>query len=121
MDANTLPKGHIIGWTPPAATSASSPSTSAKSKSAKKNEKRKEKRKEKAAAVVAEKIKDNWEDDDDYFGLISPFWPILFPVAHLYETIRKSVLDEDVGKIIPVPRPALQKFTQSKRPSEAIL
>ncbi|KAK7695706.1 hypothetical protein QCA50_000342 [Cerrena zonata] len=62
-DANTLPKGHILGWTPPPATTAAS--DAAKSKSAKKNEKRKEKRKEKAAADVAAKIKDNWDDDEE--------------------------------------------------------
>ena len=62
LDANALPKGHIIGWTPPPAASSTQPkSTAGLSKSAKKNEKRKEKRKEKATAV----IKDNWEDDDE--------------------------------------------------------
>ncbi|THH33783.1 hypothetical protein EUX98_g422 [Antrodiella citrinella] len=61
MDAHTLPKGHVIGWTPPPTTSAST--SSAKSKSAKKNEKRKEKRKEKAEEAVT--VKDNWEDEDE--------------------------------------------------------
>ncbi|KAL4241339.1 Partner of Y14 and mago [Abortiporus biennis] len=61
MDANQLPKGHVVGWVPPSTTSTSSSST-AKTKSQKKNEKRKEKRKEKA---VEEKVKDNWEDEDE--------------------------------------------------------
>ncbi|KAF7797541.1 hypothetical protein EIP86_008741 [Pleurotus ostreatoroseus] len=63
MDANTLPKGHIVGWTPPSSSTAakSAGSTAGLSKSAKKNAKRKEKRKEKAE----EKVKDSWEDDDD--------------------------------------------------------
>lgn len=61
MDAHVLPKGHVIGWTPPPTTSASS--SSAKSKSAKKNEKRKEKRKEKAEETAT--VKDNWEDEDE--------------------------------------------------------
>ncbi|KAH9943053.1 uncharacterized protein BXZ73DRAFT_87486 [Epithele typhae] len=63
-DATTLPKGHIIGWTPPSA-AASTPGAGASkaglSKAQKKNEKRKEKRKEKRD----EKVKDNWDDDDD--------------------------------------------------------
>lgn len=62
MDANTLPKGHIVGWTPPPA-SSSSASAAAKSKSAKKNEKRKEKRK--ADKTEETKVKDDWEDEDD--------------------------------------------------------
>lgn len=70
MDSNALPKGHIVGWTPPPTTSPSSASTTPKSKSAKKNEKRKEKRKEKA--VVVEKIKDNWDDDDEDDVVSSP-------------------------------------------------
>ncbi|ESK97637.1 rna binding protein [Moniliophthora roreri MCA 2997] len=57
MDANALPKGHIVGWVPP---TASEGSNKPLSKSAKKNAKRKEKRDEKKAA-----IKDSWEDDDD--------------------------------------------------------
>ena len=64
MDVNTLPKGHIIGWTPPSSTTTilpSKPPSTATTKSAKKNEKRKEKRKEKAA----EKVKDSWEDEDE--------------------------------------------------------
>ncbi|CAL1702215.1 unnamed protein product [Somion occarium] len=63
MDATVLPKGHIIGWVPPTASSTSS--SAAKSKSAKKNEKRKEKRKEKVSEEVAAKIKDSWEDEDE--------------------------------------------------------
>ncbi|KAJ3559830.1 hypothetical protein NM688_g104 [Phlebia brevispora] len=60
MEANVLPKGHIVGWVPPSSSTQAKPAAGM-SKSAKKNAKRKEKRKEK----VAEKIKDSWEDDDD--------------------------------------------------------
>lgn len=59
MDANSLPKGHIIGWTPPPSKEAE-PSKSM-SKSAKKNAKRREKK----AADKEPTVKDNWEDDDD--------------------------------------------------------
>jgi len=62
MDANTLPKGHIIGWAPPPTSTAASSSNGTKplSKSAKKNAKRKEKREKDKADVP-----DNWEDDED--------------------------------------------------------
>ncbi|KAK1224418.1 hypothetical protein PQX77_012714 [Marasmius sp. AFHP31] len=59
MDANALPKGHIVGWAPP--TTKAAESNKPLSKSAKKNAKRKEKRDEKKTAV----IKDSWEDDDE--------------------------------------------------------
>lgn len=60
LDANALPKGHIIGWAPPPTSSANSGSgTKPMSKSAKKNAKRKEKKAEK------EQVPDSWEDDDD--------------------------------------------------------
>lgn len=59
MDANALPKGHIIGWTPPP-TKTAEPSKPL-GRSAKKNAKRKEKRDEKRM----DDIKDNWEDDDE--------------------------------------------------------
>jgi len=66
MDANALPKGHIIGWAPPPSTkSAANGGTSGegakKSAAAKKNEKRRAKK----AAEKAEVIKNNWEDDDE--------------------------------------------------------
>ena len=57
MDANALPKGHIIGWTPPPAADRSGAGPAALSKNAKKRQKQREKR--------AEAIKDNWEDDDE--------------------------------------------------------
>ncbi|KAJ3572459.1 hypothetical protein NP233_g3061 [Leucocoprinus birnbaumii] len=63
MDANALPKGHIIGWIAPS--SASQPAKPL-SKSAKKNAKRKEKREEKKAnATTDEPVRDNWEDEDE--------------------------------------------------------
>ncbi|KAL1741268.1 hypothetical protein HDZ31DRAFT_45818 [Schizophyllum fasciatum] len=66
MDSNQLPKGHIIGWAPPASAAAKKPGAASSasaplSKSAKKNAKRKEKRAEEHAL----KIKDNWDDDDE--------------------------------------------------------
>ncbi|KIM90721.1 hypothetical protein PILCRDRAFT_811182 [Piloderma croceum F 1598] len=59
MDTNVLPKGHIIGWSPPpAATKPGAGSGSAPlSKNAKKRQKQKEKK--------AEAIKDNWKDEDE--------------------------------------------------------
>lgn len=63
MDANTIPKGHIIGWIPPS--SATQP-VKPMSKSAKKNAKRKEKRDEKKEVEPVDKpVRDNWEDDDE--------------------------------------------------------
>ncbi|KAF5363496.1 hypothetical protein D9756_000692 [Leucocoprinus leucothites] len=63
MDANALPKGHIIGWIAP---SSASQSTKPSSKSAKKNAKRKEKRDEKRVnAANEEAVRDNWEDEDE--------------------------------------------------------
>ncbi|KAJ3773106.1 hypothetical protein EV361DRAFT_971482 [Lentinula raphanica] len=61
MDANALPKGHIIGWTPPPSKQAD-PSKPL-SKSAKKNAKRREKKA--SDKNVEEPVKDNWEDDVD--------------------------------------------------------
>jgi partner of Y14 and mago protein len=58
MDSNALPKGHIIGWTPPpAATKPGGSGSAPLSKNAKKRQKQKEKK--------AEAIKDNWEDEDE--------------------------------------------------------
>lgn len=62
MDANALPRSHIIGWIAPS--SASQPAKSL-SKSAKKNAKRKEKREEKKANPAEEPVRDNWEDDEE--------------------------------------------------------
>lgn len=62
-DATALPKGHVIGWTPPPAAAPAAASKAGMSKAQKKNEKRKEKRKEKRDEV--EKVKDNWEDEDE--------------------------------------------------------
>jgi len=59
MEANALPKGHIIGWTPPPSKEAEP--SKPMSKSAKKNAKRREKKAEEKEPAV----KDNWEDDDD--------------------------------------------------------
>ncbi|KAI0356656.1 hypothetical protein OH77DRAFT_1452656 [Trametes cingulata] len=65
MDANSLPKGHIIGWAPPPQAAVPPASKAGMSKAQKKNEKRKEKRKEKREET---KVKDNWEDDDEGEG-----------------------------------------------------
>jgi len=63
MDSNTLPKGHIIGWTPPPSATkpgAASPSGSGTlSKNAKKRQKQREK---KAEALV---VKDNWDEEEE--------------------------------------------------------
>ncbi|KAG5641402.1 hypothetical protein DXG03_005338 [Asterophora parasitica] len=60
MDANALPKGHIIGWAPPPqSTAAASGSAKPLSKAAKKNAKRREKKAEQAS------VPDDWEDDDE--------------------------------------------------------
>lgn len=69
MDSNALPKGHIIGWTPPSSSSAAKSAAKGgtdgeggkKSAAAKKNEKRRAKK----AAEKADVIRSNWEDDDD--------------------------------------------------------
>lgn len=65
MDANSLPKGHIIGWAPPpsatkpGAASGSGSGTAGLSKNAKKRQKQREK---KAEALV---VKDNWDDEEE--------------------------------------------------------
>jgi len=70
MDANALPKGHIIGWVPP-----SSPPKPL-SKSAKKNAKRKEKREEKKAnSAIDTIVRDDWEDDDEEEQPVIPQTP----------------------------------------------
>ncbi|KAG6820101.1 hypothetical protein H0H93_005413 [Arthromyces matolae] len=55
MDANTLPKGQIIGWTPPAATDGKP-----LSKAAKKNAKRREAKRE----TKKDEVPEDWDDDD---------------------------------------------------------
>lgn len=62
MDANTLPKGHIIGWAPPSAESASA--AKPLSKSAKKNAKRREKKAEK------KEVPEDWEEEEEGDGSI---------------------------------------------------
>ncbi|KAJ3987222.1 hypothetical protein F5890DRAFT_1405767 [Lentinula detonsa] len=61
MDVNTLPKGHIIGWTPPPSKEVD-PSKPL-SKSAKKNAKRREKKAN--DKKDDEPVKDSWEEDAD--------------------------------------------------------
>ncbi|KAG6900921.1 hypothetical protein C0993_004358 [Termitomyces sp. T159_Od127] len=58
MDANVLPKGHIIGWVPPPQPAASAGKPM--SKSAKKNAKRREAKKE----AKKEDVPENWDDDE---------------------------------------------------------
>lgn len=62
MDATSLPKGHVIGWTPKPAAAVPPASKVGLTKAQKKNEKRKEKRKEKHDEP---KVKDNWDDEDE--------------------------------------------------------
>jgi len=65
MDSNTLPKGHIIGWTPPPSATkpgAASPSGSGTAPLSKNAKKRQKQREKKAEALV---VKDNWDDDDE--------------------------------------------------------
>lgn len=57
MDANTLPKGHIIGWAPPP--KATPETAKPLSKSAKKNAKRREKKAEK------KEVPEDWEEEGD--------------------------------------------------------
>jgi partner of Y14 and mago len=59
MDSNALPKGHIIGWTPPP--SITKPGVVSGSAPLSKNAKKRQKQKEKKAGAV----KDNWEDEDE--------------------------------------------------------
>ncbi len=65
-EANTLPKGHIIGWAPPSQAAPAPASKAGLSKAQKKNEKRKEKRKEKRDED--EEVKDNWDDEEEGEG-----------------------------------------------------
>jgi partner of Y14 and mago len=57
MDANTLPKGHIIGWAPPPKPSVVTEKPL--SKSAKKNAKRREKKAEK------KEVPEDWEEEEE--------------------------------------------------------
>jgi len=59
MDSNALPKGQIIGWTPPP--SITKPGVVSGSAPLSKNAKKRQKQKEKKAGAV----KDNWEDEDE--------------------------------------------------------
>ncbi|KAF8195971.1 hypothetical protein K438DRAFT_2017193 [Mycena galopus ATCC 62051] len=61
LDANALPKGHIIGWAPPPTSQASGSTAKPMSKSAKKNAKRRENKTNDKKEAVSE----NWEDDDE--------------------------------------------------------
>ncbi|KAF8351526.1 hypothetical protein F5887DRAFT_1125689 [Amanita rubescens] len=62
LDASALPKGHIIGWTPPTSSAAQADeSTKPTTKSAKKNAQRKKKKAEKKQEVVP----DSWDDGDE--------------------------------------------------------
>jgi partner of Y14 and mago len=64
MDVSALPKGHIVGWTPPTANDTITIKP-AQSQSARKNAKRKEKRKEKKDDELKKKIAENWDDDEE--------------------------------------------------------
>lgn len=66
MDANALPKGHIIGWGGPSGVNkkvgvtATDDTGKPLSKSQKKNEKRREKKREDKTRVIEE----SWDDDE---------------------------------------------------------
>jgi partner of Y14 and mago protein len=77
-DRTVLPKGHIVGWTPPsesttkpkpkpgslaAVAAAAAADTAGMSKAQKKNAKRAEKRAEKRQQPTV--VKENWDDDDE--------------------------------------------------------
>jgi len=65
VEANTLPKGHIIGWAPPPSTPSANEPAKPISKSAKKNAKRKEKRAEKKQQGSEEGVPESWDDDEE--------------------------------------------------------
>ncbi|EPQ59271.1 hypothetical protein GLOTRDRAFT_125577 [Gloeophyllum trabeum ATCC 11539] len=69
IEANQLPKGHIVGWVPPPNAAKPKPagegSKAAVSKTAAKNAKRKEKKKAQKEQEHLEKIRDNWESSED--------------------------------------------------------
>jgi partner of Y14 and mago protein len=64
IEANALPKGHIVGWVPPTANNTITIKP-AQSQSARKNAKRSAKRKDKKDDELTRKIAENWDDDDD--------------------------------------------------------
>jgi partner of Y14 and mago protein len=64
MDSNALPKGHIVGWTPPTANDMITIGT-AQSQSAKKNAKRAAKKKKDKEEELRQKISENWDDEDE--------------------------------------------------------
>jgi len=69
MDANALPKGHIIGWVPP-------PPASTSVSPAKSNKNAKKRARKKRAKESEREVPDNWEeddkDDDDESGPCGP-------------------------------------------------
>jgi partner of Y14 and mago protein len=67
QDANALPKGHIVGWTPPTGGTTITVKP-AQSQSARKNAKRSAKRKEKQDDDLQKKIAASWEDSDEEDG-----------------------------------------------------
>lgn len=65
MDANALPKGHIIGWAPPPSAAEANEPAKSMTKSAKKNAKRKEKKAESKKPQTEEVVPESWDDGDD--------------------------------------------------------
>lgn len=65
LDANALPKGHIIGWAPPPSAAESNEPAKPMTKSAKKNAKRKEKKVESKKPQTEEAVPESWEDGDE--------------------------------------------------------
>ncbi|KAF5393876.1 hypothetical protein D9757_000091 [Collybiopsis confluens] len=91
MDTNALPKGHIIGWTPPPAETIDS--SKPMSKSAKKNAKRRERKD--TENKVEETVKDSWEDDD---GEPAPSTPPAGPKASATKSSPAFESKEDADK-----------------------
>ncbi|KAG7449286.1 uncharacterized protein BT62DRAFT_945425 [Guyanagaster necrorhizus] len=106
MDANVLPKGHIVGWAPPPSTSSSGAGEKSLSKSAKKNAKRKEKREEKKNEI----IKDSWEDDDEGET----------PVKETMTTAATSSSSDSTAVLTPEPAPSTATTTSTSTSTDAL-
>ncbi|KZP32884.1 hypothetical protein FIBSPDRAFT_924893 [Athelia psychrophila] len=100
MDQIALPKGHIIGWTPPPTSSApkakqASTTTSMSGEALSKNAKKRQKQREKKV----ESVKDNWDDDDEEEG------------EKKVEAVKDNWDDDDDDEEITAPTSAKKKAT----------